>query len=76
MRTHIMLLHDIILNASSFFHESFNFFDITKHLTLGNISTVIFKTQYLEKDSIEKLHENQEIFIRCGYFPGAVDTYI
>ena len=68
-------LHEILVKFTKLIFNEFNI-DIHKVLTLPALSMKIFKTQFMDDNTIYQLHGNVANNIRESYTGGAVDSYI
>lgn len=77
MKQDILLLGGVMQRAQSIYYSSFSV-DIVTKLTMSSLALSIFRTNFYDPSTfpIHIPNQNEDTFIRRGYYGGHADTYI
>lgn len=77
LKLDILILGGRMQKAQEIYYNMFSV-DIESKITLSSLALSIFRTQYYDdaKTAIYIPNQNQDCFIRRGYYGGHTDTYI
>ena len=78
LKQDIMLLGAVMLEAKAIYYDLYQV-DILNRLTISSLALSIFRRKYIndsEKNRIYILNDNEEQFIRSGYYGGHTDVYL